>query len=330
MLTRRAGRNGIPVIVLAGFLGAGKTTILNHILRNAAGARVAVIVNDFGSVNIDSLLIAGKSDRKLELTNGCICCGVDGGEFEETLAMALAVNPDAVIVEASGIAEPADLVRRIILSPNEKAGYGGLMYAVDALHYQETIQRHYRLAEHISLADLVVVTKAEHVATEAVQSIELELAKKTDAPIISVQRGELAPALLFDIPESTMVDLPLLQHLEPSEPHLHGDYQSVTFESTEPINPEKFKSFMNHPPRGLYRMKGFVYFGMAGYEQKFVLQAVGGRWDMYAEEWGEDELPSTTVVLIGIGLNESKVLADLRGAVGQSSTMIDIQRYMIS
>ena len=328
MLVRRASKNTIPVIILAGFLGAGKTTILNHILRTAVGARIAVIVNDFGAVNIDLLLITAQTDRKLELTNGCICCSMDGGELEETLAMALEANPDVVIVEASGLAEPEDLARMVILSPNKQVGYGGLVYAVDAVHYRESLEKHRRIAEHIALADLVVLAKVEKVKEDVADELEKEISKYTKAPVVQVRRGELAPELLFDIPERVEAQPSLLQqHDAHAHRHLHDEYHSVTFTESQPLHPEKFKACMNRPPRGIYRIKGWVYFGMAGYEQKFVVQSVGGRWDMYAEEWGSDAVPQTTLVCIGTDFDEGAVREALHRTIGASDAMMDIRRY---
>lgn len=326
-LTRRAGKDTVPVIVLAGFLGTGKTTILNHVLRAAVGARIAVIVNDFGATNIDAMLIAAQTDRKLELTNGCICCSMDGGELEETLNTALSVNPDVLIVEASGIAEPEDVARLIILSPNKKVGYGGLVYAVDAVNYQETVVKHRSITRHIEIADLVIVTKTEKVPKATVSNLVDELERITKAPIVPVKNGELAPELLFDIPERQEVQPLLLQQDEHHHHHLHDEYESVTFEASEPIDPTKFKAFMNQPPRGIYRVKGVAYFGVAGYEQKYIVQSVGGRWDMYAEEWSEGEVPCTTLVIIGADFDSSATLKTLAATVGEGGEMLDILRY---
>lgn len=287
-----------------------------------------MIVNDFGSINIDLLLITAETDRTMELTNGCICCSMEGGELEETLVAALAVKPDVVIIEASGVAEPKDLARLVILSPNQQVGYGGLVYVLDALHYEETLKKHRRITEHIALADLVVLTKTEHIADAAKERVMQKVSKKTKRPIVPVRCGELSPELLFDIPERVEVQPSLLQqHEVHAHRHLHDEYQSVTFIESQPLHPEKLKAFMNHPPRGIYRIKGWVYFGMAGYEQKFVIQSVGGRWDMYAEEWNGDEVPQTTLVLIGTNFDEDEARGALRHTIGPSDEMIDIRRY---
>lgn len=328
MLIRRAAKDTTPVIILAGFLGAGKTTILNHVLKEAVGARLAVIVNDFGAVNIDSLLITAQTDRKLELTNGCVCCSVGDGELEETLDMALSAKPDAVIIEASGLAEPEDLARLIVLSPNKRLAYGGMVYVVDGVKYDETLQKHPALVRHLDVADLVVVTKTEHVTKHHVDEFLKELAMRTHAPIVTVQRGELAPELLFDIPKRDEVQLSLLQQGDGhSHHHLHDEYQTMTFETSDPIDLVKFKVFMNHPPRGVYRIKGIVYFGVAGYEQKFVVQAVGNKWDMYAEEWSKDEAPRTLLVAIGSSFNIDEALQSLAASVGEAQEFLDLRRY---
>lgn len=328
MLVRKARKGTTPVILLAGFLGAGKTTVLNHILLNAQGTRIAVLVNDFGSINIDSLLIATKSDTKLELTNGCICCALDGGEVDEALEAALAEKPDVIIIEASGLAEPEDMARLVLLSSNQKIGYGGMVYVVDALNYRGTLEKNPKVAEHVTFADVIAVTKVEQTGYEEAEKLKAELEPQTTAPIVLVENGELPPRLLFDIPER-MYAQPLLAWQGSDErQHLHIDYTTVTFETDKPLDFEKFKAFMNRPPHGLYRMKGFIYFGVAGFEQKFVLQSVGKRWDMYAEAWGEAESPGTTLVLIGSSLDGKVVQERLTKTIGESGTTIDIERYL--
>lgn len=327
-ITRRFEKGAVPVIVLAGFLGAGKTTILNHILRTGVGARVAVVVNDFGSVNIDSLLIVSQTDRKMELTSGCICCVMDGGELDEALDSILESAPDVIIIEASGIAEPEDLIRKLLLSSNKKIGYGGMIYAVDALNYQQTLKKHRRLTEHVELADLIAITKIEHCNDKAVTSLVDDLKKTTRALIVPAREGQLAPELLFDVPKREVIQPTLLQQDGHGHAHLHDEYNSVTFETDQPIDFIAFRQFMNQLPEGVYRMKGCIYFGISGFEQKFVLQSVGKRWDMYAEEWGELDKPRTILVLIGHQIDEEKTLTSLRNTVGESAEMMDMERYM--
>src|SRR6201991_2688892 len=105
----------VPILLVTGFLGAGKTTIVNHLLAHAEGRRIAAIVNDFGAINIDAELIAGASDGVVSLTNGCICCSLEG-DLLRTLAAILrrSPRPDSIVIETSGVAAPADIVRNLM------------------------------------------------------------------------------------------------------------------------------------------------------------------------------------------------------------------------
>jgi G3E family GTPase len=105
----------VPILLVAGFLGAGKTTVVNHILAHAEGRRIAAVVSDFGAINIDAELIAGASDGVVSLTNGCICCSLEG-DLLRTLAGILRRNPrpDCIVIETSGVADPADIVRNLM------------------------------------------------------------------------------------------------------------------------------------------------------------------------------------------------------------------------
>jgi G3E family GTPase len=105
----------VPILLVTGFLGVGKTTLVNHVLAQAAGRRIAAVVNDFGAINIDAELIEGASDGVVSLANGCICCTLEG-DLLRTLASLLrrTPRPDAIVVETSGVADPADIVRNLM------------------------------------------------------------------------------------------------------------------------------------------------------------------------------------------------------------------------
>src|SRR6202020_3011435 len=102
----------VPVVLVAGFLGAGKTTVVNHLLAHAEGKRIAAVVNDFGAINIDAELISGASDGVVSLSNGCICCSLEG-DLLRTLATLLRRDPrpELSVIETSGVADPAQIGR---------------------------------------------------------------------------------------------------------------------------------------------------------------------------------------------------------------------------
>ncbi|MFE6859144.1 CobW family GTP-binding protein [Nocardia sp. NPDC057668] len=192
----------IPVLIVAGFLGAGKTTLLNRLLRNR-DLRIGVVVNDFGAVNIDAMLVAGQVDAMVSLGNGCVCCAVDVTELDDLFTRLSHPKQkiDVIVVEASGLAEPRNLIRMVINSENPRIRYGGLVEVVDAEHFAESRARHPELATHLRMADLVVLNKSDRVTPEALHTLRTEITDLVgQVPVYATTRGHLDPGLLFDIP----------------------------------------------------------------------------------------------------------------------------------
>jgi G3E family GTPase len=194
----------IPVLIVAGFLGAGKTTLLNYLLRQRQ-ARIGVVVNDFGAVNIDALLVAGPVDAMVSLGNGCVCCAVDIGELDEMFTrLAHPRNRiDVIVVEASGLAEPRNLIRMVVTSDNSRIRYGGLIEVVDAEHFEDSREQHPELATHLRLADLVVLNKADRVPPERLGMLRREFEELVHGvPVHATTHGRIDTGLLFDPPET--------------------------------------------------------------------------------------------------------------------------------
>ncbi len=191
----------IPVVVLAGFLGSGKTTLLNHLLGAGDGTRIGAIVNDFGSIEIDAMTVAGQVDSMVSLGNGCLCCAVDTSELDtylERLARP-AARIDVIVIEASGLAEPQELIRMILASDNDRIVYGGLIEVVDAAEFDDTRARHPELDRHVGIADIVVLNKADRIGDAARQALMDRLADLAPGrPVICTAYGRVDPELFFD------------------------------------------------------------------------------------------------------------------------------------
>ncbi|WP_051797729.1 CobW family GTP-binding protein [Streptomyces sp. NRRL S-337] len=191
----------IPVVVLAGFLGSGKTTLLNHLLRVGDGTRIGAIVNDFGSIEIDAMTVAGQVDSMVSLGNGCLCCAVDTSELDtylERLARPSA-RIDVIVIEASGLAEPQELIRMILASDNDRIVYGGLIEVVDAAEFESTRARHPELDRHVGIADIVVLNKADRIDDAARRTLRDALADLAPGrPVICTAYGRIDPELFFD------------------------------------------------------------------------------------------------------------------------------------
>ncbi|MDN3292668.1 GTP-binding protein [Streptomyces ficellus] len=302
----------IPVVVLSGFLGSGKTTLLNHLLRSARGTRIGVMVNDFGSIEIDAMTVAGQVGSTVSLGNGCLCCAVDASELDtylETLTRPSS-RLDVIVIEASGLAEPRELVRMILASDNERVVYGGLVQVVDAAEFDTTRARHPETDRHLAIADLVVVNKADRVDPDELRRVHTAVAELADrAAVIDAAYGRVDPELLFDRAarsdddrgprQLTFEDLDDLYAVE--DHHPHAAYETVSFTAAEPMHPRRLLDFLDSRPEGLYRIKGFVDFGDADPANRYGVHAVGRFLRFYPEPWPRGEQRLTQLVLIGSG-----------------------------
>ncbi|MGK5546487.1 CobW family GTP-binding protein [Streptomyces sp. URMC 127] len=330
----------IPVIVLAGFLGSGKTTLLNHLLGRSGGTRIGAVVNDFGSIEIDAMSVAGQVDSMVSLGNGCLCCAVDTSELDGFLDKLSrpAARIDVIVIEASGLAEPQELIRMILASDNKDIVYGGLVEVVDAAEFEATRARHPELDRHVAIADLVVLNKADRIGDEARRGLLDTLAELSPGtPVVPASYGRIDPELLFDrkpreedtaaVRQLSFEDLHAGDEDEGHDGHdghdhachdgcdhsghLHAAYESVEFVSPEPVDPRRLMEFLDSRPEGLYRIKGFVYFGIAGHKHKFAVHAVGDFLRFYRSSWARAEERLTQLVLIGRGVDAGALRAAL-------------------
>jgi G3E family GTPase len=307
-------RASIPVLVLAGFLGSGKTTLLNHLLGHASGTRVGVIVNDFGSVGIDALLIGGQATGVLPAGNGCLCCVTDAEGVAPLLAQLArpAAGIDVIVIEASGIAEPGALVQLVLEARTPGTVFGGLVEVVDAAEFGSVRSRHPDLDRHVGLADLIVLNKIDRVSTAEVDRVAASCRElNPTAPIVPAEHGVVDPAMLFDLRPAQPRQLLLGEVSEDHSEHLHARYQAVSHVTDRPIDPRRLVELLDTRPPGIYRIKGFVYFGVPGHRQRFGLHAVGRYLRFDRSSWPRGTPRRTSLDLIGSGLDAPAVRAAL-------------------
>ncbi|MGW3560093.1 CobW family GTP-binding protein [Streptomyces sp. NPDC000963] len=310
----------IPVVVLAGFLGAGKTTLLNHLLRSARGTRIGVMVNDFGDIGIDAMTVAGQVGSTVSLGNGCLCCAVDASELDEYLEVLTRPESrlDVIVIEASGLAEPQELVRMVLASENERIVYGGLVEVVDAAEFGATRQRHPGTDRHLAVADLVVVNKADRVSADELRSVRETVAGLAGrAAVIEASHGRVDPELLFDrvVPddeiEGQMSIEDVLYGSDDDADHAHASYETVSLTASTPLHPLRLMAFLDSRPEGLYRIKGFVDLGAADPANRYTVHAVGRFLRFYPEPWPAGEERLTQLVLIGSGVDTAGLRKEL-------------------
>lgn len=308
----------LPVLAVAGFLGAGKTTLLNHLLRNGRGARIGVLVNDFGSVNIDAMLVAGQVDAMASLSNGCICCVAEDGEVAEMLGKLAAVRPalDLIVVEASGVAEPPAVARTIMTADSDDFHYAGLILVVNGCEPE--------FGHGLPVADLVVLNRASEVA-----DVDAVLARiRAQNPRVPVQPNDFAridPTLLIDIPErAPQAQLSFDELLHDDHDHEHPVYQSVEYTTGDVLNPRRLLALLRDRPEGLYRAKGFVDFGGG---HRYLLQLVGGSLRLQKRRG-----TGTQLVCIGTGMDTEKVRAALHECTTEpadENAILGVHKYVV-
>ncbi|MFJ8824235.1 CobW family GTP-binding protein [Streptomyces sp. NPDC102467] len=347
----KASPQQIPVVVLAGFLGSGKTTLLNHLLHRSGGTRIGAIVNDFGAIEIDAMAVAGQlGDSTVSLGNGCLCCAVDASELDVYLdKLTRPVNVgqasqadqadqagqgsqssqgmDVIVIEASGIAEPQELVRMVLASENPRIMYGGLIEVVDAAEFDATREKHPEVERHLGIADLVVVNKGDRVPDdERERVLDAVRAAAGRAAVVSASYGRIDPELLFDcrparerIGQLSFDDLHRHDAGGAHDGHLHAAYESVAFTSDVPMNPRALMGFLDSRPEGLYRIKGYVDFGAGDADNRYAVHAVGRFLRFRPEPWPDDRPRLTQLVLIGAGIDTAALQKELDACRGDGS-----------
>lgn len=203
-MSRRRSGSAVPVILLTGYLGAGKTSLLNHLLRHPE-ARIGVVVNDFGDLNIDAGLVVGQVDEPFSISGGCICCLDDDTSLEDALT-ALAkpwLRLDAIIVEASGFAEPLTLARMVTRMGHHRFHLGGVIDVVDATMHAATVDTAAAPPMRYAATTLVLVNKLDQLAAAdrepTVTGIRARVHKRNPRLIVvGTSYGRLDPGLIFD------------------------------------------------------------------------------------------------------------------------------------
>jgi G3E family GTPase len=363
MVSRSSSRQ-IPVIVLAGFLGSGKTTLLNHLLHRGGGTRVGAVVNDFGAIEIDAMAVAGAlGDSTVSLGNGCLCCAVDVGELDQYLDRLAqpSARIDVIVIEASGLAEPQELVRMVLASEHPGIVYGGLVEVVDAAEFDGTREKHPEIDRHLALADLVVVNKFDRADDgERVLRVVRELADR--AAVVPATYGRVDPEFLFDCrPSEERIGQLSFDDLHDQDDHeeddreeegrgeggpggggrqrrghsghLHSGYESLSFTSEVPLGPRRLMTFLDSRPEGLYRIKGYVDFGVQDTRNRYAVHAVGRFLRFYPEPWAGPDGRLTELVLIGSGIDVAALSKELEAckedaAHADEHSMWGVLRYV--
>ncbi len=333
----------IPVIALTGYLGAGKTSLLNHVLR-APGARIGVVINDFGELNVDAALVTGQVNEPASITGGCICCLPDEGGLDEALAKLAdpRLELDAIIVEASGLADPVAISRIIRFSGVERVRPGGIVDVIDAATHFDTVDRSANPPARYGAASLVVVNKLDQIPSEeraaALRRIEERVRERNPAvQIVGAIGARIDPALLYDVSvadadgqlsfRELLIDPAAEPHADQPD-HVHA--ASVTATTAGCVDPGALVDLLEHPPAGVYRMKGTVAVRYRATVRNYVVNVVGTSIHVAA---APSNARANSLVAIGTHFDVDEVRARVDAALLPNPTTVPtagirrLQRY---
>jgi len=310
-LEERREERAIPLTILTGFLGAGKTTLLARILNGDHGLRVAVLVNDFGAINIDAELVARVESDVISLSNGCVCCTIRGDLVEAVgRAIDLPERPEYVLLEASGVADPAAIVATFA-DPglDERIRLDGITCVVDAEQVFAAPEQMRLKLWQIGCADLLILNKVDLVSRDQIEKIEAWLdehfhrLRVIEASHCDVPLEILLSAGRFD---ASGIDIPT----RCAGPHSHeprcghrsaghaASFDTWSFENDRPLSLEALAAAARRLPPEVYRCKGIVR-SVESPDHRAVLQVVGKRVAItLGGAWG-DRVPATRIVAIG-------------------------------
>jgi len=300
------------VVVVTGFLGSGKTTLINRVLSGGEFGRVAALVNDFGAINIDAALIASVADEVVELTNGCICCSINGDLYaaaKRTLSLEPAV--DRVVVETTGLADPLPVGLTFLETDlREHMSLETVLTVVDCSSFALDLFADGAPLAQIVHGDVIVLNKTDLVEEAEIASLERRIA-------VVKPRARTIRARFGDVPDEVLVDphgTRLGSILADASPEAHGDGHGFRMEALQvdqPLSAARFQLWLDRGmPAGIYRAKGFVRFDRPS--GVFLFQLCGSR---AAFDPCDMDVPGAELVFIGQGVDRSELSAHLRACV---------------
>ena len=316
------GETRLPVTIVTGFLGSGKTTLVNHMLAQQHGLKVAVMVNEIGDIAIDNALIVGAAPGMVELANGCICCSINN-DLVDAIFRVLQHGPavDGLIVETSGIADPLPIVLTFLRSEfRERVRLDAIVAVADAENFSLDLFDSKAALNQLRYADIVLLNKCDRAGVELAAAVEQSIRRLSDGVrIVRTTRAQIPLPLILGAGLFRAESYPADHGHQPliADGHLIADgFETVSFESASAFSADRFQSFLETLPGNVFRAKGVLR--IDGSDAGHVFHLVGRRFTL--DPAPPDQAGGSRLVLIGRGLDAGRLRAALAACVADQVT----------
>ena len=350
-MTEQSSSEKIPVTVLTGYLGAGKTTLLNRILSEPHGKRYAVIVNEFGEIGIDNDLVVGADEEVFEMNNGCICCTVRGDLMRILDGLMRQKGKfDAIIVETTGLADPAPVAQTFFMDPNvgRQTKLDAVVTVADAKWLNERLKDAPEAKNQIAFADVILINKTDLVSPDELSDVEARI--RSINPYAKLHKTQRANVPLDAVLGRNAFDLDRILDLEPDflgsddhdhhhdHDHDHGhdheharshgglkhyhdeEMQSIALQTDKPLDPDKFfpwvQDLVLKEGQNILRCKGILAF--KDDDQRFVFQGVHMILDGdHQRPWKAGEKRDSRIIFIGRNLPSKMITEGFESSIAK-------------
>jgi len=303
-------KSKIPILLVTGFLGSGKTTFINWLLENHPQLKISVILNEFGDTPLESQFIKQHTENIIELANGCMCC-VAKSDIPRVVTYILEHSPQTeyILIEASGLSDP-DPVREALQNPpiSDSTYLESTLCIVDAVNFDQMRLQHSLIMSQVGDADLVIHSKVSEAGPELVRKNRQILERLTaDVRVLDFDQ-QLSPAIFLTQNPTSHKQDPAPSH---THHHQHHMYQIFSFETSEFLDVDKVASCISQQPASTIRIKGVITcYNLTGKIARFRIQRVGSHVTVEAAE-NLSENQDSTILFIGTDLKSDQLEKEL-------------------
>jgi G3E family GTPase len=300
----------VPVTIITGYLGSGKTTLINWLLEHTQEYKVALILNEFGDVSLESQFITNLPQGMIELKGGCMCC-LAADDVPLAINWILDTYPDTdyIFIEAAGTSDPEPILDTFNSDKlHSRVRVDSLACVIDAINFTAQSQQFSTVMTQLGASDFVILSKTQQLQSSQLDNIITQIRHIDSTKNIFVFDKSLDINIFLD--QQLHLHSPQSQsqldhhhqshdhdHSHHHHAHDHDQLQHHLFQTSNPLHPQRLAQLLDHPPQGLVRAKGYFYLPQD--HTKYLLQMVGTKYELLTRDWQPDESPQSNLLFLG-------------------------------